>query len=55
MRRMVTIFLDFTRRTGHDHPHLRAAFGNYKTLLRAMGRNEAEVQEEIAGLMRERE
>ncbi|MEZ6056871.1 MAG: tetratricopeptide repeat protein [Planctomycetaceae bacterium] len=42
MRRMVTIFCDFTRRTGHPHPHLFAAIGNYWSLLEEMGIPEQE-------------
>jgi len=41
-RRVLEIFLNFTRATGHEHPHLRAAIGNYARLLEAMGRSEAE-------------
>jgi Tetratricopeptide repeat len=52
-RRQVRIFLDFTRRTGHEHPHLQAAFGNYAGLLQAMGRSEAEIRAEIETLVRE--
>jgi hypothetical protein len=29
MRRMVDIFLKFTVATGHPHPHLNAALGNF--------------------------
>jgi len=42
-RRMLEIFLSFTRATGHEHPHLREAMHNYAGLLAAMGRSEAEV------------
>lgn len=42
MRRMVEIFLLFTQRSGHEHPHLQAAKENYRGLLAAMGRDEAE-------------
>ena len=35
MRRTLYIFLVFTRSTGHAHPHLNAAFGNYLSLLQA--------------------
>jgi tetratricopeptide (TPR) repeat protein len=37
MRRHLVIFLKFTRSTGHFHPHLGAAVGNYDRLLGAMG------------------
>lgn len=36
MRRHLHIFLKFTNSTGHIHPHLKAAFGNYTGLLEAM-------------------
>ena len=52
MRRHLIIFLDFTRRTGHEHPHLRAAFGNYRGLLRAMGKADAEIEAAIEALRR---
>ena len=50
MRRHVEIFLAFTRRTGHEHPHLRAAFENYSLLLEAMGRTETEIAATLAAL-----
>ena len=43
MRRMVSIFLQFTRSTGHPHPHLRAAVNNYAGLFQAMGRGQSEI------------
>ncbi|HEX3530953.1 MAG TPA: tetratricopeptide repeat protein [Thermoanaerobaculia bacterium] len=52
MRRVLVVFLDFTRRTGHEHPHLRAAFGNYRGLLRAMGKTDAEIEAAIEALRR---
>jgi hypothetical protein len=36
MARMVAIFCRFTRATGHPHPHLTDAIGNYWQLLEAM-------------------
>jgi len=50
MRRALAIFLDFTRRTGHEHPHLRAAFNNYRHLLAKMGQAPAEIEAVIAAL-----
>ncbi len=44
MRRHVEIFLLFTCRTGHEHPRLRAALGNYAGLLKALGHSDADVQ-----------
>jgi hypothetical protein len=50
MRRHVEIFLAFRRRAGYDHPHLREAFGNYSSLLEAMGRSETEIAATLAEL-----
>lgn len=50
MRRHLIIFLDFTRRTGHEHPHLRTAFGNYQRLLQEMGKSDIEIKATIAAL-----
>jgi hypothetical protein len=47
---MVGIFLDFTRRTGHEHPHLRAALANYASTLKALGRSEAEIETQLRAL-----
>ena len=44
------IFLDFTRRTGHPHPHLNAALANYAGILRDLGRSEADIQAELGAL-----
>jgi tetratricopeptide (TPR) repeat protein len=52
MRRHVAIFVEFTRRTGHRHPHLDAAFANYAGLLAAMGKGQAEIDAACAALMR---
>ena len=43
MRRALVILLEFTRRTGHEHPNRRAVVANYASLLQAMGRSEAEI------------
>jgi len=40
MRRHLEIFWKFTRDTGHEHPHLRAANANYSVLLLRMGYSE---------------
>jgi tetratricopeptide (TPR) repeat protein len=52
MRRVLAILLDFTRRTGHEHPHLRDAFDNYARLLLAMGKPGAEITAAIEALVR---
>jgi tetratricopeptide (TPR) repeat protein len=46
-RRMARIFLDFTRRTGHQHPHLREALEIYRGRMEALGRSEADIQAEL--------
>jgi tetratricopeptide (TPR) repeat protein len=43
MKRHLVIYLQFTRRTGHPHPHLEAAINNYRSLLLQMGHSEEEV------------
>ena len=50
MRRHVAIFLNFTRSTGHEHPHLQGAFGNYSHLLKALGKTDAEIQSILRSL-----
>jgi hypothetical protein len=52
MRRHVAIFVEFTRRTGHRHPHLDQAFANYAGLLADMGKSQAEIEAACAALMR---
>ena len=47
MRRVLVIFLKFTQDTGHPHPHLRAALGNYRELLGAKGLAEEELEQHI--------
>jgi tetratricopeptide (TPR) repeat protein len=43
MQRHLLIFLQFTRRTGHRHPHLQAAIENYTALLMEMGHSKDQV------------
>jgi len=50
-RRMVEIFLAFTVRTGHQHPHLLDALGNYFGLLLDAGRDETQARAEIDALL----
>jgi tetratricopeptide (TPR) repeat protein len=52
MRRHVEIFLSFTVRTGHQHPHLNDACNNYAALLVAMGRSEPEARAAVEALAR---
>ncbi len=51
-RRHLRIFLEFTRRAGREHPHLRAAFGNYARILAATGKRGAAVDGEIEMIAR---
>ena len=41
---MVHIFIEFTRKNGHEHPQLRTAVDNYLLLLRKMGKSEQEIE-----------
>jgi tetratricopeptide (TPR) repeat protein len=47
MRRHLEIFFKFTRDTGHEHPHLLGAIGNYSDLLLQMGYTEKQVHERL--------
>jgi tetratricopeptide (TPR) repeat protein len=49
-RRMVEMLLQFTRATGHPHPHLQDAVDNYAGLLHAMGRSPAEIRDTLVKL-----
>jgi tetratricopeptide (TPR) repeat protein len=51
MRRHLEIFLRFTATTAHEHPHLRAAVGNYVGLLEAMGRSQEEIRVQMNQVM----
>ena len=50
MERNLVILLEFTRRTGHRHPHLDDAIKNYRGLLMQMGDSEDEVNKRLKGL-----
>lgn len=50
MRRMVAIFIEFERKTGHPHPHRDAAQRNYAGLLTEMGKTETEIEAAIVSL-----
>jgi len=50
MRRHLEIFLQFTRETGHPHPHLHAAVKNYAYLLQAMGRSADDIRNNLEKL-----
>jgi ABC-type transporter Mla subunit MlaD len=42
-RRVLEIFLKFTRATGHRHPHLQGAVDNYAAWLEEIGRSDEEI------------
>jgi len=50
MKRHLVIFLQFTRRTGHPHPHLNAAIKNYSGLLMQMGCSKDDVLAQLKRL-----
>ena len=50
MRRMVGIFLQFTRDTGHQHSHLKTVLNNYRIMLMAMGASQDVTVEKIGAL-----
>ena len=47
MRRHVVIFHHFGQATGHEHPHMQAAWQNYRLLLAEMELAEAEIEHRI--------
>ena len=49
MQRHLVIFLKFTRTTGHAHPYLRAAFGNYLGRLSELSLGKLEIDKRTAG------
>lgn len=51
MRRVVEILLKFTVATGHEHPHLRAALGNYGGLLKSIGSSDAQIRAALEALL----
>ena len=50
MERCLLILLQFTRRTGHPHPHLETAVNNYGNLLIQMGHTRDEVNNRLKRL-----
>jgi tetratricopeptide (TPR) repeat protein len=50
MQRALEILLDFSRRTGYEHPNQEAVLANYRGLLQAMGKSPAEIEESIKAL-----
>jgi len=54
MERHLIIFLQFTRRTGHQHPHLETVINGYSNLLMQVGHSEDEVNNRLKRLAPER-
>jgi hypothetical protein len=50
MQRAVGIYFAFTRRTGHQDPHLKGVLANLRDVLVALGRPEADIQAELKRL-----
>jgi hypothetical protein len=50
MRRAAGIFLEFGRRTEHEHAHLRIVLANYAGILVALGQDKEEVQQRLQAL-----
>jgi tetratricopeptide (TPR) repeat protein len=46
-RRHLEIFFKFKAQTGHEHPNLQTAIGNYSTLLSEMGKDQAAIRAEL--------
>ncbi len=46
-RRHLEIFIDFTRKTGHQHPHLMDAANNYAVILVEMGDSEEQARAKV--------
>jgi hypothetical protein len=46
-------FLNFTRNTGHEHPHLKAAIQNYVCILEALGLSESEIEMKLSEMQKE--
>ena len=53
MRRVVRILINFSHRTGHEHPNKEAALANYERLLQALGRKQEDIRAELADLTAE--
>jgi len=50
MRRVVEIFMNFTRATGHPHPKLMDAVDNYRSLLMEMGKSQDDADAQIKSI-----
>jgi tetratricopeptide (TPR) repeat protein len=52
IHRVVTILLNFTRETGHPHPHLQPAVSNYVGCLQKLGCSPEQIRNMLADLGR---
>ena len=52
MRRDVQIWIEFRRRTGHEHLNFRVGLANYHYFLQAMGRTPEEIEQQLDELIR---
>jgi hypothetical protein len=50
-RRTVQILIEFRRRTGHEHPNLRADLANYRGLLQALGKTPEQIEQQVDELI----
>ena len=53
IRWVLSIFLDFTRCTGYEHPHLSTAKNNYESILKALDRSEEDIDAALRKLFEE--
>jgi hypothetical protein len=50
MRRALLILIEFTRRSGHTHPHLDVARGSYRGLLEMLGETPDRIKQRLRNL-----
>src|SRR6185369_2726387 len=51
-RRSLVTFIEFSRRTGHQHPYLQSAFRNYIIRLKEVGKSGAEIEDNCQQLLK---
>jgi hypothetical protein len=51
MRRSLSIFLQFSRHTGHEHPRLQRVSADYAGLLKEMDKSQAEIDAALKALV----
>ncbi len=52
-RRSAQILIEFERRTGHEHPHLRIVIANYRGLLEALEKTPDQIEQDLSELKRQ--